>query len=51
MTGFDVIAIYTSTLMFGVLGRIYLFYRASSQSYSKAVSALVLVFGMVLVFK
>jgi len=50
LAGFDVIAIYTSALMFGVLARIYLFYRASSQFYS-TVSALVLVSGMVVVFK
>jgi uncharacterized protein len=51
LAGFEVIVIYAPALVLGVLAGIYLFYRVSSRFYSKAVSALVLVSGMVLVFK
>jgi uncharacterized membrane protein YfcA len=51
LAGFEVIAIYAPALVLGVLAGIYLFYRVSSRVYSTALSVLVLVSGMVLIFK
>lgn len=49
--GFEVIAIYAPALVLGVLVGIYLFHRVSTQFYRRAISALVLLSGIVLVFK